>query len=89
MRCRLCLIFLTGLLFTLALPVMAEEKLSVVQTALSSTTLSGYVDASATWMSGTGPAVAVAVVNDEPSSYLDWSSRFHAWLRRIGIWIRS
>ena len=41
-------------LVTLGSTANAEEKLSVVQTALSSTTLSGYVDASAIWRSGTG-----------------------------------
>lgn len=39
----------------------AEEKLSVVQTALSSTTISGYVDTSMQWNLGTasGPATPV------------------------------
>src|SRR6478609_2646249 len=32
----------------------AEEKLTVVQTAIASTTLSGYVDTSAQWNIGTG-----------------------------------
>ena len=32
----------------------ADEKVSVVQTALSQTTLSGYVDTSAQWNFGTG-----------------------------------
>ena len=41
-------------LVTLGSTANAEEKLSVLQTALSSTTLSGYVDASAIWRAGTG-----------------------------------
>ena len=40
-------------LVTLGSSANAEEKLSVVQTALSSTTLSGYVDVNAIWRSGT------------------------------------
>ena len=38
--------------------VQAEEKLSAVTTALSSTTISGYVDMSARWDLGTGNANA-------------------------------
>src|SRR6266581_8764890 len=34
----------------------AEEKMSMLQTALSATTLSGYVDTSAHWNPGTGNA---------------------------------
>src|SRR5207237_7930904 len=41
---------------SLASAVKAEEKANVVQTALSSTTLSGYVDTSAQWNFGTGNA---------------------------------
>src|SRR6267143_4405351 len=36
--------------------VQAEEKLSALQTALSSTTISGYVNTSAQWDGGTGNA---------------------------------
>ena len=36
--------------------VQAEEKLSALQTALSSTTISGYVNTSAQWDAGTGNA---------------------------------
>src|SRR5256885_9250870 len=35
-------------------PAQAEEKLSALQTALSSTTISGYVNTSAQWDAGTG-----------------------------------
>src|SRR5712671_1622269 len=38
--------------------VQAEEKLSALQTALSSTTISGYVNTSAQWDGGTGNANA-------------------------------
>jgi len=41
---------------SLASAVKAEEKANMVQTALSSTTLSGYVDTSAQWNFGTGNA---------------------------------
>src|SRR5690349_21169413 len=41
---------------SLASAVKAEEKASSVMTALSSTTLSGYVDTSAQWNFGTGNA---------------------------------
>ena len=41
---------------SLASAVKAEEKANMVQTALSSTTLSGYVDTSAQWNLGTGNA---------------------------------
>src|SRR4030081_2629298 len=39
---------------SLASAARAEEKASMVQTALASTTLSGYVDTSAQWNLGTG-----------------------------------
>jgi hypothetical protein len=41
---------------SLASAAQAEEKFSAVQTALSSTTISGYVDTSAQWNFGTGNA---------------------------------
>src|SRR5256714_10323179 len=41
---------------SLASAARAEEKVSTVMTALSSTTLSGYVDTSAQWNFGTGNA---------------------------------
>src|SRR6266487_3494905 len=40
----------------LASAAKADEKLSAVQTALSSTTISGYVDTSVQWNFGTGNA---------------------------------
>src|ERR1051326_9072130 len=43
-------------LVSMASTAMAEEKASSVMTALSSTTLSGYVDTSAQWNLGTGNA---------------------------------
>lgn len=43
-------------LVSLASAASAEEKANVVQTALSSTTISGYVDTSAQWNFGTGNA---------------------------------
>ena len=47
----------------LASAAKADEKLSAVQTALSSTTISGYVDTSAQWNFGTGNA------NNPPYAY--------------------
>ena len=41
---------------SLASAAKAEEKASPVMTALSSTTISGYVDTSAQWNFGTGNA---------------------------------
>src|SRR6202035_1962442 len=41
---------------SLASAAKAEEKANLVQTALSATTLSGYVDTSAQWNIGTGNA---------------------------------
>src|SRR5690349_11193175 len=43
-------------LVSLTSAAVAEEKASSVMTALSSTTLSGYVDTSAQWNFGTGNA---------------------------------
>lgn len=43
---------------SLASAAKADEKLSVVQTALSSTTISGYVDTAAHWNPGSGPGGA-------------------------------
>ena len=45
-------------LISLGSVAQAEERLSAVQTALSSTTISGYVDTSAQWNVGTGNANA-------------------------------
>ncbi|HEV2328923.1 MAG TPA: outer membrane beta-barrel protein [Verrucomicrobiae bacterium] len=48
---------------SLASAARADEKMSMVQTALSNTTISGYVDTSATWRPGTdqnGASVGVA-----------------------------
>jgi hypothetical protein len=45
---------------SLASAARADEKLSVVQTALSSTTISGYVDTSAQWNVGKQPGGAAA-----------------------------
>ena len=41
-------------LVTIPATMQAQEKLSAVQTALSSTTISGYVDTSAQWAIGSG-----------------------------------
>ena len=43
---------------SLASAAKADEKLTAVQTALSSTTISGYVDTSAQWNFGTGTGTA-------------------------------
>ncbi len=43
---------------SLASAAKADEKLTAVQTALSSTTISGYVDTSAQWNFGTGTGAA-------------------------------
>src|SRR5437762_12470234 len=43
-------------LVSLASAAKAEEKATMVQTALAATTLSGYVDTSAQWNFGTGNA---------------------------------
>jgi hypothetical protein len=44
----------------------ADEKMNVVQTALSSTTLSGYIDTTAIWKFGTGNANMPGRVYDGP-----------------------
>ena len=43
---------------SLASAARADEKMSQVQTALSNTTLSGYVDVAATWRPGTDNGAA-------------------------------
>jgi hypothetical protein len=52
---------------SLASVASAEEKMSVVQTALSSTTLSGYVDTAAHWNFGTGNNVVPGYAWNSPS----------------------
>ena len=42
---------------SLASAARAEEKMSAIQAAMSSTTISGYVDTSAQWNPGTGTGV--------------------------------
>ena len=87
MRRIFTLAILSGSLLASERLAVAEEKLSVVQTALSSTTLSGYVDVSGIWMSGTASTTQVVVVREVLSGYPDWLSRFRAWLRGLGMWI--
>lgn len=84
MKRILWLMLLTGFFVTSVDLASAEEKLSVVQTALSSTTLSGYVDASATWHSGN----TVATVTSAPEKLIDenrWWNRFCTWIRSFGF----
>jgi hypothetical protein len=52
-------------LVTLPTLVRAEEKLSPVLTALSSTTISGYVDTSAHWDLGTGNANPAPIIYNQ------------------------
>lgn len=89
MRLNLCVILLAGLLLTAARSAMAEEKMSMVQTALSSTTLSGYVDVNAIWRSGTESAIQVVAASEETSGCQHWLARFNAWLRKMGFRIWS
>src|SRR5688572_21014828 len=46
---------------SLASAAKADEKMSAIQTALSSTTISGYVDTSIQWNTGTGNASSTPV----------------------------
>lgn len=46
---------------SLASAAKADEKMTAIQTALSSTTISGYVDTSIQWNPGTGNAVSAPV----------------------------
>src|SRR6185369_6439414 len=55
---------------SLASAARADEKMSQVQTALSNTTISGYVDTSIQWNPGTGD-VGVAPVSFQNSSKAD------------------
>ena len=48
---------------SLASAARADEQMSTVQTALSSTTLSGYVDTAATWRPGTDQPIAGGAAN--------------------------
>src|SRR5690242_21539187 len=54
-------------LVSLPAVVQGEEKPSSVMTALSSTTLSGYVDTSAEWNPGTGNAFVPGYAWNNPS----------------------
>jgi hypothetical protein len=57
----------------LAMSAQAEEKASSVMTALSSTTLSGYVDTSIQWNLGTGDVPAAWVPGANGGTALDVS----------------
>ncbi|HEY3932702.1 MAG TPA: outer membrane beta-barrel protein [Verrucomicrobiae bacterium] len=72
----------------------ADEKISQVQTALSNTTLSGYVDTAAVWnlgpnYGGTPPGVktdgfymnVVDLVLDKPEDESPWASGYHVELQ--------
>ena len=52
---------------TLGAAARAEEKANVLQTALASTTISGYVDTSAQWNFGTGNANVAPYRFNSPS----------------------
>ena len=66
-------------LITTGLPASAEEaKMNALQTALSSTTVSGYMDTSIEWTPSTlSPAPA-----NGPRS---WWHTFRVWLRAHGL----
>lgn len=69
------IITLSLLLGTLVLggaPASAEEKITSVQAALNSTTISGYVDSTATWQIG----------SPQPNGFRAW---LRAFLRRLRI----
>src|SRR6266702_2006278 len=58
-------------LVSLPAVTQAEEKPSDVMTALSATTLSGYVDTSASWRPGNGTAAIPGRAFDAPASKQD------------------
>src|SRR2546430_2617989 len=64
-----------ALLLALRTSVQAEEKRSALQTALSSTTISGYVDTSAQWDAGTAQS---------PGTSERWENRATGISRRTG-----
>lgn len=67
------------LLTAASLPVSAEEaKMNALQTALSATTISGYVDTSVEWTVGDDLAV-------QPLP----SHRFERWWRGFRRWLRA
>ena len=57
---------------TLGPAAHAEEKANVLQTALASTTISGYVDTSAQWNFGTGNANVAPYKFNSPSKSEPW-----------------
>jgi hypothetical protein len=63
-------------------PAIAEEaRMNAVQTALSSTTISGYVDTSVEWTLG---SENVAVKSVEAPRFTRWWRAFRMWARNYG-----
>lgn len=88
MKQILWLMLLIGSFVTSVDLASGEEKLSVVQTALSSTTLSGYVDVSAVWRSGNQPApIATTFAPDKLIDDNSWWNHFCTWIRSFGFLI--
>jgi hypothetical protein len=61
----------------------AEETSNSVLTALSSTTLTGYVDTSAVWSFG-GDSPAVAAIPEPSTTVLLVAGVVGCWLARVG-----
>ncbi|MEY4386191.1 MAG: hypothetical protein RLY20_1474 [Verrucomicrobiota bacterium] len=61
-----------------------EAKMNVLQTALSSTTISGYVDTSVEWTLGNAPSHPQASVNPQPK--INWWCTVRLWLRMHLRW---
>ena len=60
-------------------PVSAEEtKMNALQTALGSTTISGYVDTSVEW-----------TIDSQPAPPTLEGRGFKAWLRAFRLWVRT
>lgn len=63
---KIGVVWLVGGLFAFSLTARAEETMHSVADALANTTISGYIDTSATWVpSGSLPGVAIV---PEPST---------------------
>jgi len=74
LRRLLALGALLSLLLGAHIPVVAEEaRFNALQTALSSTTISGYVDTSVEWSLG-----------EKPTRRVGWWQSFRIWLTTHG-----
>ena len=79
------MLLIVGAIAVGKLSASAEEaKMNALQTALSSTTISGYVDTSVEWTTGNAPSNPQVSANLQPK--INWWRTFRLWIRMQLRW---